>query len=548
MKLALVLFGLNAIHNAGIVSASPVKSWSSRFQASPHAVEMFNAAIEWNDEYWDDEAGYLVTSASSPGRYDSRHTAWYAPQLLARNGPGDVKKAIRIFDNVIAGQYLDPSKQWYGDYQQAPSEPEPGTLKYPDDGPYSSWDPNIRDFVGCAWIVALNDYGHLLPAATVAKVENSLHIAAKGDLYRVGGVNGDNSYPCYSNPWLMRTILHNWVGARVGDANLTKSGEIFAQDIYDLWSVHHTLSEFNSPTYAGVAMWALALWNQYGTSDSLLKKYGPEMLKYSWEELAQLYNANLKNLAGPWDRSYGYDMKEYASLTGAVIWGVVGRKHAPVPQQDLGMFHQDDFAFYPLFALSMPEMVKSMPSKVKKNLLKFPGEHMYTSQAYSPPFDTYPRNITAWMSKDVTIGAETVMEKVAGGPSINPGQFNPAVIQWAIDDQKIGCISHWVTESSIHAVAAPRSLHISYPNATSAQGPVSFNFLFSGLTINNGFNVTGLEVLPGLNVKVSTNANPDYTLTYNADHSFNEFAFYNVTYTMAEGFTEMPFVTLEILV
>jgi hypothetical protein len=35
-------------------------------------------------------------------------------------------------------------------------------------------------------------------------------------------------------------------------------------------------------TYAGVAMWALALWNQYGTSDSLLKTYGPEMLEYSW--------------------------------------------------------------------------------------------------------------------------------------------------------------------------------------------------------------------------------------------------------------------------
>ncbi|CAP99626.1 hypothetical protein NUH16_001950 [Penicillium rubens] len=547
MKLSLVLLGLNAVQNAGIVSAAPLDSWSSRFGASSHAVDMFNTAIEWNDKYWDDEAGYLITSTSSRGRYDSRHTAWYAPQLLARNGPGDVEKAIRIFENVISGQYLDPSKQWYGNYQQAPSEPEPGTLKYPDDGPYSSWDPNIRDFVGCAWIVALNDYGHLLPAATVSKVERSLHIAAKGDLYRVGGVDGDNSYPCYSNPWLMRTILHNWVGARVGDANLTRSGETFAQEIYDLWSMHHTLSEFNSPTYAGVAMWALALWNQYGTSGSLLKTYGPEMLEYSWNELAELYNANLKNVAGPWDRSYGYDMKQYASLTGAVIWGVIGREHAPVPQQELGMFHQDDFAFYPLFALSMPEMVNSLPPKAKANLLEFPGEHMYTSQAYSPPFDVYPRNITAWMSKDVTIGAETVAETVVGGPAINPSQFNPAVIQWAIDDHKIGCISHWVTESSIHAVAAPRSLNISYPNATSAHGPVSFNFLFSGLTVNNGFNVTGLEGLPGLNLKISTNAQPNYTITYNTDHSVNEFVFYNITYTMPESFTGVPFVSLQVV-
>jgi hypothetical protein len=99
---------------------------------------MFNAAIEWNDGFWDDEAGYLVAASSNPGRYDTRHTAWYATQLLARNGHGDVARAVRIFDNVISGQYLDPADQWYGDYTQSPSAPQPGTSEYPDDGPYSS--------------------------------------------------------------------------------------------------------------------------------------------------------------------------------------------------------------------------------------------------------------------------------------------------------------------------------------------------------------------------------------------------------------------------
>lgn len=103
-----------------------------------YADDMFKTAIEWNDKYWDDDAGYLIAAASNPGRYDSRHTAWYATQLLSRNAPGDVARAVRIFDNVISGQYLDPSKQWYGDYQQSPSEPEPGTAVYPNKGPYTS--------------------------------------------------------------------------------------------------------------------------------------------------------------------------------------------------------------------------------------------------------------------------------------------------------------------------------------------------------------------------------------------------------------------------
>ena len=284
--------------------------------------------------------------------------------------------------------------------------------------------------------MALNDFDHLLPAATVAKIEQSLHFAAKGDLYRVGGVDGDNLYPCYSNPWLMRTILQSWVGARVGDKNLTAAGETFAQELYDLWSMHHTLSEFNSPTYSGVAMWALALWSQYATEGSLLKKYAPEILTASWTELAHLYNANLQNVAGPWDRTYGYNMKEYTSLIGAVIWGAVGRAYAPFPQQISGMYHQDDFAFYPLFALTMPEMLKYMPASAESSLTKFPGEHLYTAQAYSPPFDKYPRNITTWLSDNITIGAETVAEHVIGG---QPGRDVARVLVkwWRVS---LGCV------------------------------------------------------------------------------------------------------------
>lgn len=113
----------------GLASATTNRTWAS---------DMFDTAIAWNDAFWDDRAGYLIAAASNPGRYDTRHTAWYATQLLARNQGDDVDRAIRILDNVVAGQYLDPSKQWYGDYQQAPSEPEPGSAEYLDVEPYST--------------------------------------------------------------------------------------------------------------------------------------------------------------------------------------------------------------------------------------------------------------------------------------------------------------------------------------------------------------------------------------------------------------------------
>lgn len=345
----------------------------------------------------------------------------------------------------------------------------------------------------------------------------------------------------------MRTILQNWVGTRLNDKNLTQTGEHFAQELYDLWSMHHTLSEFNSPTYAGVAMWALALWGQYGSEGSLLKKYAPPILAASWDELAQLYNANLKNTAGPWDRTYGYDMNSYASLTAAVIWGAVGREYAPFPRQLSGMYHQEDFAFYPLFAIAMPEMLKYLSPQSKSSFIKFPGDHFYTAKAYSPPFDTYPRNITTWVSEKLTIGAETIAESVVGGPAKSSSAFSPGLIQWAIDDVQIGCITHWVTESSVDAVASKNGLHISYPNATAKEtGPISFNFLLSGLGVNHGANFTGLEDLPGLDLKVKTNALPSYTITYNTDQEVNEFIFYNITYTMPENFGGIPYISLQV--
>ncbi|KAI5299016.1 hypothetical protein KEM55_002675 [Ascosphaera atra] len=511
-----------------------------------HAADMFTTGIEWNDEYWDEDAGFLLAASSNPGRFDVRHSGWYVPQLLARNAPGDVDRAVRIFDSIIAGQYDDPSKQWYGDYQHSPSEPQPGTAEYANIAPYKAWDPNWRVFIGCAWVVALNDYGHLLPNATYEKVKKSLHLAAKGDLYRVGGVDGDNLYPAYSNPWVMRTILQSWIGTQTGDKNLTEAGEKFAQDLYDLWSRHKTLSEYNSPTYSGVAMWALALWSQYAPKNSKLKRYAPEMLIASWQELGELYNPNLKNVAGPWDRTYGYNLKDYVGLIGAVIWGSVGRRYAPIPSNLAGAYHKDDFCLVPLIALSMPEMVKYLPEMTKNKFTQFSGEHMYHAQAISPPFDSVPRNISTWMSENITIGAETVSEAVVGGPSKNAGSFNPAVVQWAIDDYQVGCVTHYPTQSSIHAVAAPRTLNITYPNATASDAPIMFNFLLSGIDNPQGFNVTGLEHLPGLNLSISTNASPNYTIIYDTSQSVNEFIFYNITYTMPEDFKGQPYFNLEV--
>jgi hypothetical protein len=70
-----------------------------------------------------------------------------------------------------------------------------------------------------------------------------------GDSYRVGGVDDDNLYPLYSNPFNMWALCLGGLVVGWGDENITAVGEAYAQEIIDLLNTHQALSEFDSGTY-----------------------------------------------------------------------------------------------------------------------------------------------------------------------------------------------------------------------------------------------------------------------------------------------------------
>lgn len=94
------------------------------------------------------------------------------------------------------------------------------------------------------------------------------------------------------------------------------------------------------------------------------------------------------------------------------------------------MSHSADFAYAPMFAILADFHNTLVPDAVVSALTTFIGEHTFTSSTFSPPFDVYPRNITAWVAESITIGAETFNETVIGGPAASKDSFNPALIQW----------------------------------------------------------------------------------------------------------------------
>lgn len=541
---------LSAYDKIYTYNAISYSDYSSNYSMSNYSQDLFDTSMNWQDGFWDEDIGYLVTADNTlPGRYDTRQTAWYAVGLVARNNTGDIEKAERIIKNIHRGQYKDPTKLWYGDIQQCPDEPTPQEGVYEPEI-YDSWDPNWRDFVGTAFIIILNDYSNRLSNETLRELESMTYLLAKGDQYRVGGIDGDNLYPAYSNPWMMRCILQSFAGNYFGNANMTKAGETWGRQIYDLFREFNTFSEFNSPTYTGVDMFALGMWLRYSAPNSALPLYAKEMLTNLMFLTKGLYNANLKNFAGPFDRSYGFDMNEYFAITAATIWGLVGREYAPMPKQISGMYHIADFGFGHIIALGMPQITPFISDDVLESFKAYPGPHNLTTQAYSPPFDAYPRNISIWSSDYIHIGAETIMEDQIGGPSNSATSFNPAVIQWFVREGRMGFITLRASQPWIHAIAGEEFLDITYPNITaSSGGEISFTFLISGFDVYPNDNLTTISDLPGLKLNVTGNVDLDSeNFFYDiSDGPVNFFWYFNSTWSMPENFTGNPHIRLDIL-
>lgn len=174
-------------------------------KTAQYAKDLLTKSMDAMDRTYDPFAGYLFNTDTAL-LHETRSSAWYAVGLLARNEKDDANQAAKIISNIIGGQYLNASEQWYGDWTVYPETPYPGTEAYPA-VIYNSWDPNWRGFIGTAFIIILEEFCHLLPEDLEARLVKSVHLAAIGDGYRVGGVDGDNLYPAYSNAAMMKAAV-----------------------------------------------------------------------------------------------------------------------------------------------------------------------------------------------------------------------------------------------------------------------------------------------------------------------------------------------------
>lgn len=377
----------------------------------PQEQHYFDISMTWSEQFWDDQMSLLRASNDNDNKskqsssHTVRNTIWYALGLLQQAQDERAHKAIRA---VLRYQYDTPDKIYHGTFKRTPIEPDP-----PEKNEiWKDYDPNWREFIGSVFLIMLRDFD--LPEALQAEMWTAIQKAAEGAYTR-------NIDPAYSNIALMSALLLDHAGKHFGKTEWRERAEGLAHHIYALFEPNACFWEYNSPTYYGVDLYALSLWRDYGLTESFTS-LGTKMEAALWQDIALFYHADLKNLCGPYDRSYGMDLTQYAGLVGLYIALVVPTEKAPLPDASKAFDHEHDYMFGPLAAY----LGTQVPEDVLPHLSSFQGARQLERSIEAN------RVATAFLTEGLMLGGETLH------PSRLPNeQFHAATVHWQLQDGSV---------------------------------------------------------------------------------------------------------------
>jgi hypothetical protein len=401
------------------------------------------------------------------------NTAWLAYAQLAAGDDAARAEAVAAIRTLIALQYDRPGTVFHGTYRRFlewPDEPPPAPVIWDD------YDPNWRQFVGTTFAVILEDFADRLDDDVVAAIDASIGLACAGEL-------DGRIPPSYSNPALMRAWLDAWYGRRTGDESLVQRGRQFAESIVADFDRFGAFDEFNSPTYYGIDLYALRLWQRFAPEEYFAMQ-GARLELSVWQSAGELYNANLRNFCGPFTRSYHPDATRSVTMLSLWIWALLGREYAPLPSLDVPIVdHGHDLMAGPIFErLTHGSRINDLAQ------FRTFGETRVVTQELSGH-----RHVSAWIGPFLMIGAESSSIDWGGW-----SQFMPATAHWSSPG---GAGVLWLVDAhEVHAVASDHGLAITVPaDATELR----FRSIASALpdVDGNSVNAAGMRVTFGADIE-----------------------------------------------
>jgi len=384
-----------------------------------------------------------------PQRYMVRETNWYAFGLLMRDARGDRQRAVECLKAVLKEQFVDRSKLWYGTFRRLPEEGNPTEEAVM----WRGYDPNWREFIGTAFEMILIEHRDRIPGDLAQRMYAAIDRAIDGEMKH------GRLVPSYSNIALMYGALWDFAAVHDNNAEWKRKSADWIEEVNRLFHQHTSFNEYNSPTYYGVDLYGLALWRAYGSTPHL-RQLGSEIETALWSDIGAFYHPDLRNIAGPYDRSYGMDMETYVALAGVWMRMLLPGDRAPLPVTDGHTDHLPDLWFAPMFTA-----LGAKPSDAAlAEMRRFSGEHAVRRQI------TDDRVATAWIGGKVILGGQaTNLTKDAPADT----QFHAATVQWRTPEGSIGWF-YVLRAPMIDALVEKMSIRIT------AEGDVVFRVKAAG--------------------------------------------------------------------
>ena len=405
--------------------------------------ELFQQSMAMDDMFYDPDVKLVRSPSPSPRRTATRsayhmvrESSWYALGLLVRDEQGDRQRAADIIDAVLKQQYVKQGMPWYGTYRRAPEEKDPA----PDAVMWRGFDPNWRTFIGTTFEIILIEYPERISPELSKRMYEAIDRAIEGEIAE------KRLLPSYSNIALMYGALWDFAATHDKRDDWKQQSKDWTEAVYKLYKQYGAFFEYNSPTYCGVDIYGLALWRNYGSTPRM-RSIGSEMEAGMWRDLAALYQPDLRNLSGPYDRAYGMDMESYVSVVGVWMRTVLDEKRAPLAPIGPTTDHMPDVWFAPHIAV----LGTHIPADALKQMNTFSGERLVRQQI------TDDRVATAWIGKHVIFGGESTRKTKDAGMG---SQFHPATIQWRTPSGEIGFVQ-LVEAPAIDATADKDGITIS---------------------------------------------------------------------------------------
>lgn len=231
--------------------------------------------------------GYHTTIREADFVHPTRDALLYAVALLDSGLDTYRERAFHIIERVVSLQDTDRSSHTFGIWSWFYEEPLE-VMSPPD------W--NWADFNGKQLLLAVIRYGALFPAELLERTKLAICNSCDAIIKR-------NVGPDYTNIAIMGAFVTLIAGERLGEERYLTYGLDRLERFYRYTKDKGTFNEYNSPTYAIIAIEELSSIATE-TNNAEAGEWVSELLDIAWQMVAYHFHPRLKQWSGPHSRTY----------------------------------------------------------------------------------------------------------------------------------------------------------------------------------------------------------------------------------------------------